>query len=602
MDELAATTVPGALTEQVNAFTVDVEDYFHVAALSSAVSRESWSLRESRVEANTERLMQVLAEHDVRATFFVLGWVGESIPSLVRRIADAGHEIACHGYSHQLVYTQTAAEFREETVRAKSSPRGHDRAVSVLGYRAASFSVTRQSLWALDVLIDLGFRYDSSIFPIHHDLYGLPGATPEPHRVSAPSGRTLAEFPMSAASFFGVQVPVSGGGYFRILPYWLTRAGLRQINEPRRAPVRLLPASLGARSRTAAHQGRGFLALPPLHESFALRGAPATPARRIRLHVRCTRCCSSAGCSAPSAAATRPLRPLATGPLVHATPAGRLIRTSSPPPGALAASMFPPCSGDRARGDRKPQPLPARAAMLARGIDPVERLEDQPQVLLRHARALDRAPRLRCAAPGRRRGRGSADTHQRRPPGCSARHCGSRSRTRCAAARGRRETASAPVRLHVDQAALGVGLDGDIGGDACAAARRCPRWSARARAAGRSRRTSCSVRAMSCSSRSASKAMRAPGAARVALSSRRASESASCSRASGERSSCETSRSSCCLASSSWRSRSAMASRSAASSPRSSLRPFSAGSTRTLRSPAASRRVARRSRSTGAAR
>jgi len=118
-----------------------------------------------------------------------------------------------------------AKAFLEDTI-------GH----AVHGYRAASFSVTRQSLWALDVLIDAGFRYDSSIFPIHHDLYGLPGATPEPHRVSAPSGRTLAEFPMSAASYLGLQVPVSGGGYFRILPYWLTHAGLKQINERRGRP------------------------------------------------------------------------------------------------------------------------------------------------------------------------------------------------------------------------------------------------------------------------------------------------------------------------------------------------------------------------------
>lgn len=219
----------------MNAFTVDVEDYFHVAALSSAISRSSWSSRELRVERNTERLMQILAERGVRATFFVLGWLAERTPSLVRRIADAGHEVACHGYSHQLVYRQTPAEFREETVRAKSfleDTIGHP----VLGYRAASFSVTRDSLWALDTLIDLGFHYDSSIFPIHHDLYGLPGAKPEPHRVQAPSGRTLAEFPMSAANFFGLQVPVSGGGYFRILPYWLTRAGLKQINQSRSRP------------------------------------------------------------------------------------------------------------------------------------------------------------------------------------------------------------------------------------------------------------------------------------------------------------------------------------------------------------------------------
>src|SRR5579863_4850734 len=227
-------TRPVAAT-QLNAFTVDVEDYFHVAALSSAIARDTWDSRQLRVQANTEKLLQILEERGVHATFFVLGWLAERVPALVRRIADAGHEIACHGFSHQLVYRQTPVEFREETIRAKNfleDTVGH----AVLGYRAASFSVTRDSLWALDVLIDLGFRYDSSVFPIHHDLYGLPGATPEPHRVSAPSGRTLAEFPMSAASFFGLQVPVSGGGYFRILPYWLTRAGLRQINQRRGRP------------------------------------------------------------------------------------------------------------------------------------------------------------------------------------------------------------------------------------------------------------------------------------------------------------------------------------------------------------------------------
>jgi polysaccharide deacetylase family protein (PEP-CTERM system associated) len=215
---------------QVNAFTIDVEDYFHVAALASAISRDSWDSREYRVEANTERLLALLAERGVQGTFFVLGWVAERSPALVRRIAAAGHEIACHGFSHRLIYQQSPAEFREESTRAKGCL---EQIIGqrVRGYRAASFSVTRASLWALDVLIDLGFEYDSSIFPIRHDRYGLPGAAPEPSRLSAPSGRTLVEFPMSAAHFFGMPVPVSGGGYFRILPYWLIRAGLRQINE-----------------------------------------------------------------------------------------------------------------------------------------------------------------------------------------------------------------------------------------------------------------------------------------------------------------------------------------------------------------------------------
>lgn len=219
----------------INAFTVDVEDYFHVAALSSAITRESWPTHESRVERNTERLLALLADRGVRGTFFVLGWVAERTPGLVRRIAASGHEIACHGFSHQLIYQQAREEFREETVRAKRLLEDLI-GEAVLGYRAASFSVTRDSLWALDTLIDAGFLYDSSIFPIRHDRYGLPGAAPEPNRLSAPSGRTLVEFPMSAARFLGVQVPVSGGGYFRLLPFWVTKAGLKQINERRGLP------------------------------------------------------------------------------------------------------------------------------------------------------------------------------------------------------------------------------------------------------------------------------------------------------------------------------------------------------------------------------
>lgn len=214
----------------LNAFSVDVEDYFQVAALAPAIPVESWPTRELRVEANTEVILKLCAEKSIRGTFFILGWVAEKSPQLVKRIAAAGHEIACHGYSHQLIYRQTQEVFRQETFRAKrflEDTIGQE----VTGYRAASFSITRDSLWALDTLIDAGFEYDSSVFPIRHDRYGIPGASPEPGRIAAPSKRTLVEFPMSAAKFFGVQVPVSGGGYFRILPYWVTRAGLKQINE-----------------------------------------------------------------------------------------------------------------------------------------------------------------------------------------------------------------------------------------------------------------------------------------------------------------------------------------------------------------------------------
>jgi len=213
----------------INAFTVDVEDYFHVSALAGAITRDSWATREYRVEANTERLLALLDEHRVHGTFFVLGWVAERSPALIKRIASLGHEIACHGFSHELIYAQPPEKFRAETARSKRLLEDLI-GQAVRGYRAASFSVTRESLWALDVLIDLGFDYDSSVFPIRHDRYGLPGASPEPNRLAAPSGRTLVEFPMSTADFLGVPVPVCGGGYFRILPYWLTSAGLHQIN------------------------------------------------------------------------------------------------------------------------------------------------------------------------------------------------------------------------------------------------------------------------------------------------------------------------------------------------------------------------------------
>ena len=213
----------------INAFSVDVEDYFQVAALAPAIPRDSWTERESRVERNTERILERLAEREVRATFFVLGWIAERHPELIRRIHAAGHEIASHGYSHQLIYRQSPSEFQTETERSKRALEDLT-GTEVIGYRAASFSITRKSLWALDVLIDLGFQYDSSIFPIRHDRYGIPGASREPAQISAPSGRRLTEFPLATARLCGMSVPVSGGGYFRLLPYWITRGGLRQIN------------------------------------------------------------------------------------------------------------------------------------------------------------------------------------------------------------------------------------------------------------------------------------------------------------------------------------------------------------------------------------
>ncbi len=177
----------------------------------------------------------MLAERQIKGTFFVLGWVAERTPHLVRRIVAEGHEVACHGYSHQLIYKQTPEEFRDETARAKSLL--EDQAgQAVIGYRAASFSITPRSRWALDTLIELGFQYDSSIFPVRHDRYGMPDAERAPGFIEAPTRGRIAEFPMSTARMGGMSVPVSGGGYFRLLPYWFIRAGLRSINLDERLP------------------------------------------------------------------------------------------------------------------------------------------------------------------------------------------------------------------------------------------------------------------------------------------------------------------------------------------------------------------------------
>lgn len=212
-----------------NALTVDVEDYFHVAALAPSIHRDSWTSRESRVVGNTHKLLAIFDQFDVRGTFFVLGWVAEQYPQLVRDIAARGHEIACHGFSHRLVYEQSPEEFREETIRAKNLLEDTTGS-AVLGYRAASYSIVRESLWALDILAELGFVYDSSIFPVHHDRYGIPDAERIPHRLTTPNGKSIVEWPLATARILGIRLPVAGGGYFRLLPYWLSRWGLVSIN------------------------------------------------------------------------------------------------------------------------------------------------------------------------------------------------------------------------------------------------------------------------------------------------------------------------------------------------------------------------------------
>lgn len=218
-----------------NALTVDVEDYFHVSAFAPSIHRDSWTSRESRVVGNVRKLLAIFEEFNARGTFFVLGWVAERHPQLVREIAAHGHEVACHGFSHRLVYEQPPSEFREETLRSKKLLEDIVGS-TVLGYRAASYSIVRESLWALDILEELGFLYDSSIFPVRHDRYGIPNAERAPHRMTTPGGKSIVEWPLATASIFGCRLPVAGGGYFRLLPYWVSHWGLSSINQREQRP------------------------------------------------------------------------------------------------------------------------------------------------------------------------------------------------------------------------------------------------------------------------------------------------------------------------------------------------------------------------------
>jgi polysaccharide deacetylase family protein (PEP-CTERM system associated) len=219
----------------MNAMTIDVEDYFHVSVFDGVVPRAYWETLESRVCRNTDRLLDIFDESGTTATFFVLGWVAERFPDLVARIAARGHEVASHGYGHRLVYDQTPQAFREDVRRAKAVVEDAAGA-QVRGYRAPSYSITPRSLWALDVLIEEGYSYDSSIFPIRHDRYGIPLSPRHPY-VLQRSGGSLVEAPASTTSVGPLNLPIAGGGYFRILPYTWTRWGIGRVNRLEGCPA-----------------------------------------------------------------------------------------------------------------------------------------------------------------------------------------------------------------------------------------------------------------------------------------------------------------------------------------------------------------------------
>jgi polysaccharide deacetylase family protein (PEP-CTERM system associated) len=218
-----------------NALTFDVEEYFHAEAFAGVVRPDQWSGLPSRVEESTQRLLDLLERTDTRATFFVLGWVAERQPRLVRDIHRRGHEVACHGYAHRLIYRMERRDLQADVRRAKRAVEDAAGA-AVAGYRAPTFSIVRESLWALDVLGEEGFRYDSSIFPIHHDRYGIPDAPRFPYRVALAAGGGLVEFPISTLVVGAQHVPFSGGGYFRLAPYRLVRAALSRLNRAEGMP------------------------------------------------------------------------------------------------------------------------------------------------------------------------------------------------------------------------------------------------------------------------------------------------------------------------------------------------------------------------------
>ena len=289
----------------LNILTIDLEDYFQVHAFSGVIKFEDWDKFECRIERNTDRLLEILdgvthnsqfTTHNsklnnsvpspqplvtyslnnsltqrVKATFFVLGWIAERYPGLVRRIQQEGHEIACHGYAHKLVYTQSKEEFRQDVRKAKAILEDITGS-EVTGYRAPSYSITNKSQWAFEVLVEEGFKYDSSIFPIRHDFYGMPDAPRFPFVISlndannvefsvlnfelntaAPNNRStgapdnsfthslihskaLIEFPISTVKVLGTNFPISGGGYFRLFPYPIIRKALKSINEKDNKP------------------------------------------------------------------------------------------------------------------------------------------------------------------------------------------------------------------------------------------------------------------------------------------------------------------------------------------------------------------------------
>ncbi len=211
-----------------NAMSVDVEDYFQVSAFEPYIGRAQWERIPRRVEANVDRILALFDSHGVKATFFTLGWIAQRHPAMVRRIVDQGHEVASHGWSHVRVVNQSPEDFRQDVIRTKALLEDLC-GQAIRGYRAASYSIGASNLWALSILGEIGHEYSSSIYPIHHDLYGMPEAPRFAFHPEAADG--LLEVPITTLELMGHKLPCGGGGYFRLLPYRASRWALRRVNE-----------------------------------------------------------------------------------------------------------------------------------------------------------------------------------------------------------------------------------------------------------------------------------------------------------------------------------------------------------------------------------
>ncbi len=211
----------------VNVISFDIEDWFHPEVFEGRFPMETWDSLESRVERNTEIILTFLQKKKIKATFFFLGWVAEKFPRLVKNVAEEGHEIASHGFSHTMITKLTPEEFRQELKHSLTILRETSNQ-PVVGFRAPTFSVVKETLWAIPIMFEEGIRYDSSIFPIHHDRYGIPDAPREPFVIYQENHERLIEFPMTTVKLMGFNFPFGGGGYFRLYPFWLSKTLMKQ--------------------------------------------------------------------------------------------------------------------------------------------------------------------------------------------------------------------------------------------------------------------------------------------------------------------------------------------------------------------------------------